>query len=113
MKTVFKNLEALTLVEQSAEESELGTYGEKWLKFMREHHPKLVLEMQSKGSLYKVAHSVDDMAWDYRDLLENQYAQTHPRPKEFYEVVAWERVRAFYTDSEVMRSKVLIPRSAV
>jgi hypothetical protein len=113
MKIVYQNPEALTFVKQSEEESELGTYGRKWLKFMREYHPKLVREMQSKGILYKMAQSVDDMAWDYRDLLDQQYAQTHPRPKEFYEVVAWERVKDFHTDSAVMRDKILIPRSAI
>jgi hypothetical protein len=56
-----------------------------------------------------VAQSVDDMAWDYRELLDRQYMELHPRPAEFWEIVAWERTRMFYTDSAVMREKVLIP----
>ena len=114
MKIVYQNPESLTIVKVSAEEMEIGTYGRKWLYFMREHYPKLVLEMQLKSTLYKVAQSVDDIAWDYRDLLDRQYMELHPRPEvSFEEIVAWERTRAFYTDSAVMREKVLIPRSTV
>jgi hypothetical protein len=113
MKTIYQNPEALGIAK-SSEESEIGTYGEKWLKFMREHHPKLVSEMQSKGTLYKVAQSVDDIAWNYRELLDRQYMELHPRPEvSFEKIAAWERTRAFYTDSAVMREKVLIPRSAI
>ena len=114
MKIVYQNSEVLTFVKQSTEEMEIGAYGEKWLSFMREHYPKLVLEMQLKGILYKVAQAVDDIAWDYRDLLDRQYMELHPRPEmSFEKIAAWEQTRAFYTDSAVMREKVLIPRSTV
>jgi hypothetical protein len=84
-------------------------YGEKWIKFMREHYPELLKEMIENNTLLAVTKSVDDYAWEYRELLDNQYADLHPRPKEYWEVVAWERTRAFYTDSAVMRERVLIP----
>ena len=113
MKIVYQNPKPLTIVKQSEKEMKIGNYGRKWLHFMRENHPKLVLEMQLKNTLYKVAQSVDDMAWDYHDLLDRQYAQAHPHPKEFWEVVAWERTRQFYTDGAVMREKILIPHSTV
>ena len=113
MKIVYRRQENLTEHDNIIEETEVGTYGRKWVDFMQKQHPKLVCEMQSKGTLYKVAHLVDDTAWEYRELLDSQYAQAHPRPKEFYEVVAWERTRMFYTDSAVMREKVLIPYTSV
>jgi len=88
---------------------DIGTYGTAWLEWMEDSHPKLVREMQKKQTLYAVAQSVDDSAWEYRELLDNQYAKSNPRPKEYEEVVAWERTRTFYTDSAVMRERVLIP----
>ncbi|MCL2108496.1 MAG: TnpV protein [Oscillospiraceae bacterium] len=87
----------------------VGSYGQKWIRFMEEQHPKLVREMLRKGTFEAVARSVDDYAWNYRELLDNQYMEVHPRPKTFEEIVAWEQTRAFYTDDLVMRERVLIP----
>jgi hypothetical protein len=95
-----------------SDETGVGSYGTKWMHFMETQHPKLVSEMQRKGIYLKVAQSVDDTAWDYRELLDNQYQQLHPRPKTFEEIVSWETTRAFYTDGAVMREKVLIPFTA-
>ena len=111
MKSIKQGNEILTIVETPTEEMDIGTYGIKWLEFMRGHHPKLVRELQQKGTLYKVAQSVDDYAWDYRELLDKQYAELHPRPHTFEEIVKWEYTRKFYTDSAVMRERVLIPHT--
>ena len=89
----------------------VGSYGIKCLNFMVENYPDLVREMNAKGTLLAVAQSVDDTAWEYSDLLDTQYAKMYPRPIEFEKVVAWERTRQFYTDGEVMRDKVLVPRT--
>ena len=114
MKIVYQKNETLTIVKSSAEEMEIGAYGRKWLDFMRTNHADLVLEMQSNGTLYKVANSVDESAWKYRELLlDKQYAELHPRPKGFENIVAWERTRIFYTDSAVMRERILIPYTSV
>ena len=76
----------------------------------------LILSMNKNlpmGTLYKVAQPIDDEAWEYRFLLDKQYQEYHPRPLDGYEdLVAWERTRQFYTDSAVMRERVLIPRTA-
>ena len=93
-------------------EESVGSYGIKWLAFMHRNYPELVKQMKEDDSLLDVARSVDERAWEYRELLDNQYAQVHFRPTEFEEVVAWERTRMFYTDSAVMREKVLFPRTA-
>ena len=99
--------------EQPIEEEEpLGFYGEKWVDFMERCHPELVLEMQLKGSFETVARSVNETAWEYRELLDDQYMKANPRPKTFEEIVSWERTREFYTDGAVMRERVLIPRTA-
>ena len=90
---------------------EIGSYGKKWLAFMEENHPRLVKIMRWERRLYDVARSVDESAWEYRELLDNQYMQAHPRPKGFENIVAWERTRDFYTHGAVMREKVLIPIS--
>lgn len=92
---------------------EIGSYGKQWLEFMEENHPDLVAQLQESNTLYDVARSVDDTAWDYRELLDSQYMEAHPRPKTFDEIVKWERTRAFYTDGAVMREKVLIPITTV
>jgi len=87
----------------------VGSYAVKWLDFMEENHIDLVEEMNASNTLISVAHSVDDKAWEYRELLDAQYQQHHPRPKTFEEIVKWETTRAYYTDGQVMCEKVLIP----
>jgi len=90
----------------------VGSYAVKWLDFMEENHMDLVEEMSASNTLISVAHSVDDTAWDYRELLDAQYQQHNPRPKTFEEIIKWETTRAYYTDGQVMREKVLIPVTA-
>ena len=70
------------VIKISEEEQAIGSYGQKWLEFMRENHSDLVQEMKSKGTLYEVAQSVDDYAWEYRELLDKQYEKTFPRPRD-------------------------------
>jgi len=91
--------------------ADIGDYGKDWLNFMDEHHPELVCEMVENQTLLKVAQSVDNSAWEYRELLDSQYAERHIRPYEYEEVVAWERTRTFYTNNIVMRERVLIPHT--
>ena len=52
---------------------EMGDYALEWLKFMEREHPRQLQEMFADGSLFSVAQSVDDSAWEYRKLLEEQY----------------------------------------
>jgi len=90
--------------------ADIGNYGKDWLNFMDENHPELVREMEENDTLLLVAQSVDNSAWEYRELLDRQYAELHPRPQHnFEETVAWERTRTFHTDSTVMRERVLLP----
>ena len=92
---------------------DIGTYGCKWIRWMEEHHKGKVRKMKSEGVYLAVAKSVDDEAWDYRELLDRQYEEANLRPTEFEEAVAWERTMAFYTNSAVMREVVLIPITQV
>ena len=86
---------------------EIGSYGTLWMHFMEEQHPELVQEM-APGQFEAIARSVDRSAWEYRALLDAQYEQSNPRPEGFEAALQWERARAFYTDSAVMREKVLV-----
>ena len=86
---------------------EIGSYGTLWMHFMEEQHPELVQEM-APGQFEAIARSVDQSAWEYRALLDAQYEQMNPRPSDFEESLQWERARAFYTDSAVMRERVLV-----
>ncbi|MBQ3256359.1 MAG: TnpV protein [Ruminococcus sp.] len=99
----------LTGMEPSMEEEPIGSYGMKWIHFMEEQYPHLVTIMRFKHKFLTVARSVDKRAWDYRELLDEQYEKMNPRPEEYNEVLAWEQTRAFYTDSTVMRERVLVP----
>ena len=100
----------LTGAEPSLEEEPIGVYGMKWMNFMQEQHPDLVDVMQFHGNYLTVARSVDRSAQEYREILDSQYEQMNPRPTESYEEIRkWETTRAFYTDSTVMRERVLIP----
>jgi hypothetical protein len=107
------NYVELAMIDPSTEDDPVGTYGMKWFKFMQGNHPKLVKRMITDGTLVAVARSVDNTAWDYRELLDAQYEKSYPRPNGFEEIVRWETTRTFYTDGEVMRDKVLICITAV
>jgi hypothetical protein len=94
----------------------LGYYGTKWLDFMEENYPKIYRQLEKKQTLYAVAQSVNQSAREYKQLLDHQYEQAHPRPYEFAdesEHSSWRFTRNFYTDHEVMVDKVLIKRTAV
>ena len=78
-----------------------------WMHFMETEHPELVRDIEP-GQFDAVARSVDRDAWAYRELLDAQYEQMNPRPSGFEQALQWERARAFYTDSAVMRERVLV-----
>ena len=96
--------------EPSMEEEPIGSYGMAWIHFMESNHPELVEVMRMKHSFLTTARSVDKSAWEYRMLLDEQYAKANPRPNTGFEAnLRWEKTRAFYTDGTVMRERVLIP----
>ena len=96
--------------EPSMEEEPIGSYGMAWMHFMESNHPELVEVMRMKHSFLTTARSVDKSAWEYRMLLDEQYAKANPRPNTGFEAnLRWEKTRAFYTDGTVMRERVLIP----
>ena len=102
----------LTITEPSADETNVGYYGNQWLEFMESHYPKIFRELKKKQTLYEVAQSVNNYARDYKYLLDRQYEQLHPRPYEFEcesEHRSWKFTRDFYTNGEVMRERVLFP----
>jgi hypothetical protein len=114
MKIVYERQVPIAEEILQVKESEVGGYGTLWLEFMEKHYPEIYRQLAKKQTLYAIAKSVDNSAWSYRELLDHQYAQAHPRPEVSFEKIAsWERTRAFYTDGAVMREKVLIKRTAV
>jgi hypothetical protein len=76
---------------------------------MENNYKKLFRELKKSDTLIKVAESVDKYARDYKSLLDRQYEQTHPRPYDSDELRKWEFTREYYTDSAVMRERVLHP----
>jgi hypothetical protein len=101
----------LTDAEPSMDEEPIGTYGTAWMKWMEEHHPHLAAHMRLKHIFLTVARSVDNSAWEYRELLENQYRkQNPPSPAITYEDnVKYNATMIYYVDSAVMRERVLQP----
>ncbi len=99
----------LSETEPTMEEEPIGSYGMQWMHFMETQHPQLVELMELRNQYLTVARSVDKAAWEYRELLDSQYEQQNPRPTDFNQTVAWEQARMFFSDSAVMREKVLIP----
>jgi len=63
----------LERIDSSVEDNPVGTYGMKWLSFMERNHAKLMRKLIANRTLVAVARSVDDRAWNYRFLLDNQY----------------------------------------
>ena len=111
MKLVYE----LPIISE-AEIEDVGYYGMKWLEFMENHYPNIYRRLEKSETLYTIAQSVDKSAWEYRELLDRQYEQLHPRPYEWEdesEHSSWKFTRNFYTDSAVMRERVLIKRTAV
>jgi len=88
---------------------EMGDYALEWLKFMEREHPRLLQKMFADGTLFDVAQSVDESAWEYRFCLEEEYKRAYPSPNTYEESVKWHRTRNFYVDSIVMRERVLAP----
>ena len=88
--------------------SEIGYYGNAWMSFMEENHPKLVQEMQKRGTYEDVARSVNRSACEYFKLLAAQYAQQNPPPDDPESYRSWKYTRDYYIDGEVMRERVLV-----
>jgi hypothetical protein len=98
----------LTGMEPSMEEEPIGTYGMRWIDWMKNYHSHLVAEMRMNNNFLTVARSVDKEAWEHRAILDRDYEQMHPRPTEYEDVVSWERTRTYYSDNTVMRETVLM-----
>lgn len=101
----------LTGAEPTLEEEPIGKYGMLWMEFMKEQHPHLVEMMKLQNQFLTVARSVERSAWKYREILERDYQKMNPRPQtdSFEEQLRYNRAMDFYTDSTVMRERVLIP----
>ncbi|MBP0967036.1 MAG: TnpV protein [Oscillospiraceae bacterium] len=96
--------------EPSMEEEPIGSYGLAWMHFMEDNYPEWVEVLRFQHRYLTEARKVDESAWEYRFLLDEQYAKANPRPDTGFEAnLAWERTRQYYTDSAVMRERVLIP----
>jgi len=105
----YKQLQIPTGNEPTIEE--VGGYGMAWANWMEDNHKKLVREMRKNKTFVEVAKSVNESAVRYKALLDRQYEQMHPRPYSFEgddSLRAWEFTRDFYTDSTVMRERVLL-----
>ena len=111
MKGLLKmtNVKNPAVLEPSIEEKQIGSYGTRWLNFMESNHKKLFRELKKNDTIIEVARSVDKYAQDYKNLLDRQYEQANPRPCDFDELRKWKFTRDYYTDSEVMRERVLHP----
>lgn len=90
------------------ETEQIGYYGQAWMSFMEENHPKLTAKKQKQGAYEDVARSVNRSACDYCDLLRRQYAQQNPPPDDPEAYRSWKYTRDYYIDSAVMRERVLI-----
>lgn len=86
----------------------IGYYGQAWMRFMEENHPKLAAQMQKRGSFEAVARSVNQNACDYWDLLNRQYAQQNPPPNDPEAYRAWKYTRDYYINGAVMRERVMV-----
>ncbi len=96
--------------EPSMEEEPIGSYGLAWMHFMETQYPEWVEVLRFQHRYLTEARKVDESAWEYRFLLDEQYAKENPRPNTgFEENLKWERARQFWTDSTVMRERILIP----
>ena len=86
----------------------IGYYGQAWMSFMEENHPKLAAQMQKRGTFEAVARSVNQNACDYCDLLNRQYAHQNPPPDDSDAYRAWKYTRDYYIDGTVMQERVLV-----
>lgn len=91
---------------------QIGYYGQAWMSFMEENHPKLAAKMQKQGAFENVARSVNRSACDYCDLLRRQYAQQNPPPDDPEAYRSWKYTSDYYIDSAVMRERLLVTVTA-
>jgi hypothetical protein len=97
----------------SADGGQIGSYGRRWMEWMETNHTRKVEGMRRKQIYLAVARRVDEYAWDYRWVLERDYAKMEPRPEgDFEKTVKWERTMAWHVDGDVMREAVLIARTS-
>ena len=96
--------------EPTMEEEPIGSYGQAWMYFMEDNYPEWVEVLRFQHRYLTMAREIDRSAWAYRMMLDKQYEQMNPRPNTgFEDNLTWERTRQFYTDSMVMRERILIP----
>lgn len=88
--------------------TEIGYYGNAWMSFMEENHPKLVRQMKRAGTYEAVAQSVHSDARNYYKLLAGQYAQQNPPQDDPEAYRSWKYTRDYYIDCAVMRERVLV-----
>ena len=92
----------------NTETEQIGYYGQTWMSFMEENHPKLAAQMQKRGSFEDTARSVNRDACNYFKLLAEQYVRQNPPPDEPVAYQIWKYTRDYYIDSAVMRERVLV-----
>lgn len=89
-------------------QTEIGYYGNAWMSFIEENHPKLAAQLKKRGTYEDVARSVNHSACEYYKLLADQYAQQNPPPDDPEAYRSWKYTRNYYIKSAVMREKVLV-----
>jgi hypothetical protein len=95
------------------ETEQIGYYGQAWINFMEENHPKLAAQMQMRGTFEAAARSVNRNACDYFKLLAEQYARQNPPPDDPEAYRSWKYTRDYYINGAVMRERVLVAVTSV
>lgn len=92
-------------------DNSIGRFGAEWQKFMKENYPDTVSSDFIGDEFDELARKIDGEAWQMWELLRRQYAESNPRPKNFAEIVPWEKTRSLIVEHEVMEQVVLRCRS--
>ncbi|GHU77317.1 hypothetical protein FACS1894188_11340 [Clostridia bacterium] len=101
--------------EQELLNERLGTYGEKWQKFMTEKYPAEALQLKLNCQWEILSRRIDREAYEMDEILTEQYTKQNPPPQtteDFFATLNWRKTMRFYVEHEVMEQIVLTARTA-
>lgn len=85
----------------------IGIYGQRWQEFMEENYPQRILELQLNLRWAIIPRLIEREAEEMISVLENNYMEKNPIPKNFLERAAYCKTMQLEISGIVMREIVL------
>lgn len=94
--------------EQELLRTPIGEYGREWQRFMEENYPYEIAPLKMRAQYELIARRVDREAENLYFILSENWVKAHqPRPTDFMECAAWEKMKIMECKQQVMEEVVL------